>query len=117
MTANVLPNWWKYRAIAVIFVIMVRRDDFPLPTWLIVHERIHFRQQREMLYLPFFLWYGLEFLVRFLANGMNWDRAYRSISFEREAYSNQYEKEYLKTRKLFAWWKYLKGDNSGITLN
>jgi hypothetical protein len=45
------------------------------------HERIHGRQQLEMLLLLFYLWYGVEYLVR-LCITRNHDRAYRSISFE-----------------------------------
>ena len=34
--------------------------------------------------------------------------AYRKISFEREAYSNEDDVIYLESRKRFAWIKYLK---------
>lgn len=61
------------------------------------HERIHLRQQAELLVLPFFIWYGFEFLFRW-AHCKNRQQAYRNISFEREAYTNEKDLDYLKKR-------------------
>lgn len=69
---------------------------------LVNHERIHIRQQIEMLIIPFYLWYLAEWLIR----GAN-DDAYRNISFEREAYKNSTDLEYLRKRKLFGFVKYI----------
>ncbi|MEX0995648.1 MAG: hypothetical protein WDZ45_01210 [Flavobacteriaceae bacterium] len=74
------------------------------------HERIHLRQQLELLILPFYLWYGLEFLLRLLYF-RNRYKAYRNISFEREAYSNEADLYYLKRRKFWAFIGYLKKEN------
>lgn len=68
------------------------------------HEKIHLRQQLEMLVLPFFLWYGLEFLFRLLQY-KNGHSAYRNISFEREAYAHENDPQYLKNRRF---WRFLK---------
>ena len=57
-----------------------------------------------MLYVPFYLWYIVEYLIRLLGKG----DAYRNISFEQEAYSNEKDMNYLKNRKHFSWFKYLK---------
>ena len=54
---------------------------------LINHERIHLRQQIELLVIPFFVVYTVEFLCR-LIQYKKWTLAYRNISFEREAYTN-----------------------------
>ena len=91
------------------------------------HEHIHAEQQKEMLAagvllaavmfafvgwwsllsLPlFFWWYGLEWVVR-LIQYKDAHLAYRNISFEREAYSNEKDLDYLRQRKHFAWTKYL----------
>ena len=70
------------------------------------HERIHLRQQTELLILPFFVWYFLEYLFNLLKYN-NKNHAYRNISFERESYNNEADLEYLKKRKLFGFWKYL----------
>lgn len=70
------------------------------------HEHIHLRQQIELLVLPFFLWYGIEYLFR-LIQYLNIHQAYRNISFEREAYTNQNALDYLHQRRLFGFIKYL----------
>jgi hypothetical protein len=70
------------------------------------HEKIHLRQQLELVVLPFFIWYILEYLVR-LIQYKNKDLAYRNISFEREAYANESDMEYLKNRSIFRFTKYL----------
>jgi hypothetical protein len=70
------------------------------------HERIHLRQQLELLILPFYIWYILEFFWR-LAYYKKFDLAYRSICFEREAYINEPNPDYLKNRSFWAFLKYL----------
>ena len=64
---------------------------------LINHEKIHLTQQLELLMIPFFVIYFLEFLIRLLQY-RNWELAYRNISFEREAYANEKDLNYLKKR-------------------
>ena len=86
--------------------IFVKDKLYKLDEILINHERIHLRQQIELLWLPFFLWYSLEFLIK-LVIYKNWDKAYRAISFEREAYQNELDFDYLKHRKIWSFWKYL----------
>ncbi len=68
------------------------------------HEQIHWKQQMEMLILLFYIWYFIEWLIRLFTNPSN---AYRSISFEQEAYKKESITNYLSTRKWFAWVKYL----------
>lgn len=70
------------------------------------HEIIHCEQQEEMLILPFFLWYGIEWLIRLILY-RNFDEAYRNISFEQEAYLNECDYNYVPDRKFFAWLKFL----------
>ena len=71
---------------------------------LLNHEKIHIRQQMEMLVLPFFLLYITEFLLGYIKY-KNWHQAYKNISFEREAYANEKDLYYLKQR---SFWKFLK---------
>ena len=65
---------------------------------LINHERIHLRQQLEMLIIPFYIWYLIELYTK----------GYMNISFEKEAYANEKNLTYLKKRRIFAFRKYLK---------
>lgn len=73
---------------------------------LVNHEKIHLKQQIELLILPFYVWYVLEFFVRLLQY-KTWRLAYVNISFEREAYANEKQLEYLKNRPFWAFLKYL----------
>ena len=56
------------------------------------HESIHIHQQLEMLVLFFYLWYGIEYLLKLITYGKG---AYMTLSFEREAYMNERDLEYL----------------------
>jgi hypothetical protein len=72
------------------------------------HERIHIRQQIELLLLIFVVWYAVSFIVSRL-RGMSWQEAYMSIIFEKEAFDRMYDMEYLKNRKPFSFMKYRAG--------
>lgn len=73
------------------------------------HEAIHTAQMKELLYIFFYLIYGVEWMVR-LVQYRNSKEAYYNISFEREAYVNDDNLNYLKTRKGFAFKHYLKAN-------
>ena len=62
------------------------------------HERIHTAQILELLFIFFYLWYGIEWLILLCKYG-NSHKAYRSIRFEKEAYDNERTPDYLKYRK------------------
>lgn len=68
------------------------------------HEKIHARQQLELLIIPFYLIYLIEWLVRLIIT-RNLHKAYRDISFEKEAYANESNLDYLKNRKWFTMWR------------
>ncbi|MFJ1490512.1 hypothetical protein [Capnocytophaga canis] len=92
-----------YRAITLYPFIFVRERTNKDNAVLINHERIHLRQQKELLVIFFYLWYALDFLWKY-AKYRNWDKAYRSIIFEREAYNNEKNPNYLKVRGLWWFW-------------
>lgn len=73
---------------------------------LVNHERIHLRQQLELLLVPFFVWYFLEFCLRWV-HYRNFDLAYRNISFEREAYAQENDLHFLKNRAILSFLKYI----------
>lgn len=91
-------------AIALFPFIIVRRG---LPEArmrvLLNHEKIHLRQQVEMLVIPFYLTYILLYLVN-LARLRSHKEAYRNIVFEREAFQNESNVSYLSNRPL---WNFL----------
>lgn len=93
-----------YRGMTVFpFVILREKMGLEIPV-LLNHEKIHLRQQLELLVLPFFIWYVLEYLFR-LIQYRDRNLAYRNICFEREAYENEKDLDYLQQRPF---WRYLK---------
>lgn len=94
-----------FKALTIYPFIFVRRDE-TMYDYDYNHEYIHAHQQKEMIWVFFFLWYGIEWIIR-LVQYKDGDKAYRNISFEREAYQKQYYYGYLKKRKFWGWIKYL----------
>jgi hypothetical protein len=93
-------------ALALFPFVLLKNKKFRYDTVLINHERIHLRQQLELLVLPFYIWYLLEYLFR-LIQFRRHHLAYLNISFEREAYQNEEDLYYLKQRSFSAWLRYL----------
>ncbi len=73
---------------------------------LINHERIHLKQQQELLLIPFYVLYIVEWGIRFLIYFDGY-KAYQNISFEREAYDNEKNMAYLTQRKAYCFIGYL----------
>lgn len=95
-----------YRGLTVFPLVFLKSAESKRDAVLVNHEKIHLRQQLELLVLPFFVWYGLEFLIRFLKY-RDRQMAYRKISFEQEAYANEKNLHYLKQRSFWRFLKYL----------
>ena len=87
--------------------IILRNSSLRGDNVLINHERIHLRQQAELLLVFFYLWYLCEWLVRSLAY-RDFYKAYKNISFEREAYHRERDLGYLGRRSPFSFLRYLK---------
>jgi hypothetical protein len=93
-------------AMALYPFILVRDIELSKNKLLINHERIHLRQQVETGIIIFFIWYGIEFLFRYMEH-KDCMMAYRNISFEREAYTHQGNLSYLSSRKLMNFMRFL----------
>ncbi len=88
-----------------LWPFILHREAKP-PNALWRHERIHLRQQVEMLVIPFYLWYLSEYAVYRLFRKMKHTEAYRALMHEREAYTNDSEPDYLERRKPYAWLRF-----------
>ncbi|WP_422083541.1 hypothetical protein [Ulvibacterium sp.] len=86
--------------------IFLKHKSLKKDAVLINHEKIHLRQQLELLIIPFYILYILEWLLRILLY-LNTYRAYQNMSFEREAYHNEKDLNYLDRRKPFSFINYL----------
>jgi hypothetical protein len=100
---NIIP-FKGYKAVN-LFGILFCRKDAEMDAVTINHESIHTRQILEMLILPYYIWYGIEWVIRRWKYG-SWHKAYRNIAFEQEAYHFQNEGWYLKCRRHYYWWKF-----------
>lgn len=103
----IVPRWWfisrRWAAITLFPFVLVQKEKYRTGK-LERHEQIHIRQQLELLVIPFYVLYGLNYLVNLILRKEN---AYREICFEREAYANEGKVDYLKRRKFWAWLRYL----------
>ena len=119
-----------YIALTVAPFVFIRKDKKQKYTPTTNrHETIHAQQQVETTIFGVFLslmflclgsgwWsfilsglyieiYLLEWLIKLVLCGFNTDKAYKSISFEQEAYYNQGKVDYLILRNDFEWVGYI----------
>lgn len=99
---NIIP-FKGFAAINIFGVLFVRKGVF-ISERLIRHEMIHTKQIKELGYIFFYVLYLLEWLLKLPFYGK---QAYYAVSFEREAYRNQFDFYYLNNRRLFAFVKYI----------
>ena len=95
-----------YNGVAIYPFMVLKNKALKLNKVVLNHERIHLRQQVELLIIPFYLWYITEFVILIIKH-KNWNLAYRNISFEREAYRNESDFNYLKNRSFWQFLNYL----------
>ncbi|SHG12321.1 hypothetical protein SAMN05444372_102338 [Flavobacterium micromati] len=105
VTKYLIPKGYRGLTIFPFVLIKYRSDQYD--SVLMNHEKIHLRQQLELLFLPFFIWYLLEYFFR-LCQYKNHNLAYRNISFEREAYANESDLNYIEKRLFWQFFTYLK---------
>ena len=94
-----------YMAMTILCWMIVRKDlAHKVTSKVINHENIHYAQERELLFVGFYILYLVFFLVCLIVK-FNWHLAYRANPFEKEAYANEGDMSYLDKRKHFAWIK------------
>jgi len=89
---------------AIFPFILLKSASFKSDIWIINHEKIHLRQQLELLIFPFYIIY----LVNYLINLIQYKKhhlAYRNIIFEKEAYDHETDLNYLKNGSWYGWIK------------
>lgn len=116
-----------FKVMNILGFLFVREEVEVSPT-ILRHEAIHTRQQYEIIIASaiLFLWvvntyswwfylliifamplvlYALAWLVALVIPPYN--SAYKDTPFEREAYANQHNPDYLDSRPWFAWVRYI----------
>lgn len=103
-TRNKIFNY--YTGLSFFIFIWIRKEPQD-QTQLVRHEKIHFWQQVEMLFIFHWLFYALFYLVG-RVNGQCHYIAYRYNPFELEAFTNDHDVDYLRKRRPFAWMGFIK---------
>ena len=91
-----------FSAINLCGVVFARKELKPLGKATIQHEEIHTAQMKELWYVGFYILYLFEWIYRLI---FHTKAAYKGISFEVEAYNNQWRNKYLEYRKPYAMWR------------
>jgi hypothetical protein len=89
-------------AMALFPFIILRHKQQLTDQVLINHEKIHLRQQVELLIVPFYILYSINYLINLLKYKNHYE-AYFNISFEKEAYKHEKDLNYLSQRKWYNW--------------
>ena len=101
----------KVDGMALFPFILVRNAQLKENPILIRHETIHFWQEVELLIIPFYILYLANYIVNRFKH-QNHHKAYLNIVFEREAYMNEANPNYLKKRKAWAWFKFIGNESA-----
>lgn len=105
---KILPIGKKFFAINLCGIIFAKGECSNV---VLNHEKIHTRQMLELLVIPFYILYVIEWIIRIFEYGKSYD-AYRNISFEREAYAHQHDLTYLSSRPMWNFIRYMKQNSS-----
>ena len=101
----IYTDWIKYPANGVMLFpfILLRKNLIGAAEVkkIINHETIHFQQALETLVIPFYIIYGINWLINLIKYPI-YD-AYYNIIFEKEAHSNEMNWDYIKNRKRYSW--------------
>lgn len=100
---RVIPFGKRYHAINLCGVVFAKG---PCDRLTLNHESIHTEQIKELLVVGFYLWYVVEWLWKTTIY-RDLHKAYRNISFEREAYANGSDITYIPRRRRYSFLKYL----------
>ena len=96
---NSLIPFKGFLAINIFGVIFIRKGGV-LNEVVLNHEQIHTAQMKELGYVGFYILYLIEWIIRLFIN----KNVYKSISFEKEAYENERNLDYLSNRRHYAQW-------------
>lgn len=81
-------------------LILFVKKNYKITDESLNHEKIHSAQYKELWYIGFFILYGFYWIKNIIKDSNN---AYRNIPFEKEAYVNEHNLDYLSMRRKFAW--------------
>jgi hypothetical protein len=100
ITSRIVP--YPIKAITIWPFVIFRNKTLTGDPVLLNHEQIHLEQQKEILVIPFFILYIIQYIIN-LIKGQCPYLAYKGIAAEKEAFDNEKDLEYLSTRKRYQW--------------
>lgn len=110
---NFIP-WGYAKYINLFGVIFTKSNNLVLTQQEETHEGTHTLQGKYLLWIFFYLIYFIEWLIKIpISIFCNCGKygiiryAYRSISFEQQAYYHQYKDNYLENANPYEWIKYI----------
>ena len=101
---SIFPS--NFNALAVWPFIILRSKELKNDNILLNHEKIHLKQQKELLWFLFFIIYFIEFLAKIVIYKKP-RLAYQNISFEREAYLHEQNFSYAESKSFLSFVKYV----------
>ena len=97
-----------FSAMNLFGFLLVRKDyDINKITEVTLnHESIHTEQMKELGYVPYYILYIIEWLIKTILL-FNTTKAYYALASEREAYENQHKHNYISrcNRESYKWMK------------
>lgn len=102
---NKLLPFKGYKAMTLWPFIIVRKGMVMTEADL-NHEQIHGEQQKELIVVLSYLWYVVEYIVKLIVTWSH-KKAYRSISFEQEAYKFEGDLDYRRRRRRYYWMRFV----------
>lgn len=96
----------RVSAMALWPFVIFRNHDIRSDATIVNHEKIHHRQQLELLIVPYYIWYFMEYWFSMFKYGFKHHKAYMSISFEQEAFAHQSDLKYLEQRSWLGSWPF-----------
>ena len=98
-------SFLRNSAIALFPFILFKDEASKKDAVLLNHEKIHLRQQIELLIIPFYIIYLINYILN-LVKYRNHFKAYMNIAFEKEAYHHDQNLQYLNYRRPFSFMKF-----------
>ncbi|WP_210405079.1 hypothetical protein [Pedobacter sp. G11] len=89
---------------AIFPFILLKSERLKADKEIINHEKIHLRQQLELLIIPFYVCYIINYLINLIIYKKH-HLAYRKIIFEQEAYRFEGDLNYLRNNSWYGWVK------------
>jgi len=94
------------RGISLFSIIIFEDFEHANKKGWLTHELTHFRQELELLIIPFLFLYLGEYSYWRVLKRKSHIESYLLISFEQEAYANEMNDNYMNERKFWAWTKF-----------